>query len=70
MASNTGFVSSIEPLSSRKDFSSRCLLLQRLPKFVEQSRVLDGNDSLVGEGLDQFDLLRFEWPYGGAVEYE
>jgi hypothetical protein len=33
------------------------LLLQRLPQFVEQPRVLDGYDSLGCEVLDQLDLL-------------
>ncbi len=46
----------------------RGLLLQRLAeigralaKFVEQPRVLDGDDSLVGEIRDQLDLLIGEW---------
>ena len=30
--------------------------------LVEQPRVLDGNDRLVGEGGDQLDLLVGEWP--------
>ena len=34
------------------------LLLQRLPSFVEQPRVLDGNDGLVGESSHHFDLFR------------
>src|SRR5262249_59396306 len=33
------------------------LLLQRLPQLVEQTCVLDGDDGLVGETLDQLDLL-------------
>src|SRR5437867_9303453 len=33
------------------------LLLQRLAQLVEQARVLDGDDGLVGEILDQLDLL-------------
>ena len=28
-----------------------------LAQFVQQSRILDGDDGLVGEGLDQLDLL-------------
>src|SRR5262249_48509803 len=35
----------------------RGLLLQRLPQFVEQPRVLDGDDGLGGEVLQQLDLL-------------
>ena len=41
---------------------SRGLLLQRLPQFIEQPRILDGDDSLGGEVLDQRDLLVREWP--------
>ena len=33
------------------------LLLQRLPQFVEQPRILDGDDGLRGEVLHQLDLL-------------
>ena len=43
----------------------RRLLLQRLAQFsrarlhlVEQADILDGDHRLVGEGLDQLDLLR------------
>jgi hypothetical protein len=49
---------------SLKDLRTRCLLLQCLSKvrgalaqFVEQPRVLNGNDGLGSEVLDQFDLL-------------
>ena len=33
------------------------LLLQRFAQLVEQPRVLNGDDGLIGEGLDQRDLL-------------
>ena len=33
------------------------LLLQRFAQLVEQTRVLDGDDSLIREVLDQLDLL-------------
>src|SRR5260370_12268581 len=33
------------------------LLLQRFPQLVEQARVLDGNDGLIGKGLEKRDLL-------------
>ena len=33
---------------------------------LEQSRVLDGDDGLVGEGLDQFDLLVVECRHARA----
>src|SRR5215813_4072465 len=32
------------------------MLLQRLAEFVEETRVLDCDDSLMGEGLEQGDL--------------
>jgi hypothetical protein len=42
----------------------RCdLLLKRLTQFVEQPRVLYGDDSLGREVLHQLDLLVREWPY-------
>ena len=51
------------------------LLVQRfgqLPRALllrlEQSRVLNGDDGLVGEGLDQLDLLLGERPYGSAMQ--
>ena len=44
------------------------LLLQRLPQFVEQPRVLDGDDGLGGEVLHQRDLLVGEWPNFLAVD--
>src|SRR5271157_5996183 len=36
------------------------LLLQRFAQLVQQPRVLDGNDRLVGEGRHQLDLFRSE----------
>src|SRR5262249_16036747 len=33
------------------------LLLQRFTQFVEQARVLNGNDGLLGEIADKLDLL-------------
>ncbi|MFZ1152920.1 MAG: hypothetical protein WAR76_24835 [Xanthobacteraceae bacterium] len=38
------------------------LLLERLPQFVEQPRVLDGDDGLSGEVCNQRDLLVGERP--------
>ena len=35
--------------------------LQRLPQFVEQPRVLDGNDCLGSKVRDQLNLLVSEW---------
>ena len=34
-----------------------------MPQFVEQSRVLDGDDGLGSEVRDQFDLLVGEWAH-------
>src|SRR5262249_13957447 len=55
----------------------RGLLLQRLreivgalAQFVEQPRVLDGDDGLGGEVLDQFDLLVREWLHLGTTDCE
>src|SRR5262249_5819267 len=39
----------------------RGLLLQRLPQFIEQPRILDGDDGLGGEVRHQRYLLLGEW---------
>ena len=39
-----------------------------LAQFVEQPRVLDGDDRLGGEGLDQLDLLLSKRSYVSAVQ--
>src|SRR5215813_3364204 len=51
------------------DLAERLQLLDRLREFacaclhlVEQAHVLDGDDGLVGKGLDQLDLLVAERP--------
>src|ERR1700674_3506571 len=51
-----------------QDFRRRGLALQRLAEiprfcldFVEQPRVLDRDQRLIGEGLDELDLTRREW---------
>src|SRR5215467_11846253 len=36
-----------------QDFTRSCLLLQRLLKFLKQPHVLDGDNCLVGEGLNK-----------------
>ena len=41
-----------------------------LPLSLEQPHILDCNDRLVGEGLDQLDLLVSERPYGSALQKE
>ena len=46
-----------------QDLARRRLLLQRFLEFLEQPHVLDGDDRLVGEGLEQLDLLVGEGPH-------
>ncbi len=40
-----------------KDFSRGRLPLQRLARLVEQPRVLDCDDSLIGKGLEQLHVV-------------
>ena len=71
MASNTGCRSTGERLMTLKHLGGRGLLLQRFGKLVacapaqlvEQPRILDRDHGLVGEGLDQLDLLVGERPH-------
>ena len=67
--------SNVERLMTLSTSDGGGLLLQRLGKFaralllrLEQSRVLDGDHRLIGEGLDQLDLLLGERPYGSALQ--
>src|SRR5262249_52516036 len=46
-----------------QDFGSCGLLLQRLAQFVEQARVLDGDDGLGGKIFNQLNLLVGERAY-------
>jgi hypothetical protein len=41
--------------------SRRSLPLQRFAKLVEQPRIFDGDDGLIGEGRHQLDLLIGKW---------
>ena len=41
-----------------EDFGRRGLPLQRLLGLVEQPHILDGDHGLVGEGLQQLDVMR------------
>src|SRR5713101_6484792 len=57
----------LRPADDAQDLSGRRLLLERLgeiavahPQLREQPHVLDGDDRLVGEGLDERDLLLIE----------
>src|SRR5262245_31777510 len=56
-------------------FRGRRLLLKRfaqiicaLMQFVEEPRVLDGDDGLCGEVLDQLDLFVGKWPHLGPID--
>ena len=51
-----------------QDLGRRRLLLQRLFRLVEQPHVLDGDDRLVGEGLEELDLLVGERPHLGPPD--
>ena len=50
-----------------EDVRSRGLLFKRLFRLVEQAHVLDGDHGLVGEGLEQFDLMIAEWSRLGSA---
>ena len=49
-----------------QDVSGGGLALQRLLRLLEQPRVLDGDDGLVGEGLQQLNVMRDECTGLGA----
>ena len=75
MASNTGCRSPGELEMTLQHLAGRGLLLQRLgqivgalAQFVEQPRVLDGDDGLGGEVLHQLDLLVGERPHLLAID--
>ena len=53
----TGWRSVGELEMTRRISRGRRLLLERLFRLVEQAHVLDGDHRLVGEGLEQRDLL-------------
>ena len=57
MVSNTGSRSPGERTDDAQHVGGGGLLLQRLPQFVQQPRVLDGDDGLGGEVLHQRDLF-------------
>ena len=62
IASNTGCMSVGDWLITLQDLARRRLLLERLLGLVEQAHVLDRDHRLVGEGLEQRDLLVRKWP--------
>ena len=62
IASNTGCMSVGELLITRRISRGRGLLLERLLGLVEQAHVLDRDHRLVGERLEQRDLLVVERP--------
>ena len=68
MAANTGSKITGRAADDLQHLRRCRLLLQRLRELpralllrLEQPRVLDGDHRLVGEGLDQLDLLVGEW---------
>ena len=56
-ASTPGFNSPGDEPDDAQDFGGHLMLLQRLSQFVEQARVLNGDDGLSGEVLHERDLL-------------
>ena len=56
--------------SARSSLDRAAEFVGALAQFVEQSRILDGDDCLVGEGLDQLDLLVGEGLHLVAVDDE
>src|SRR5262249_4439116 len=46
------------------------LLLQRFAQLVEQPRVLDGDDGLVGEGCQKSDVILLERSHLGPANYD
>ena len=68
IVSNTGSSSPGEQLMTRSTSGSPSAapaphsVIRALAQLVEQARVLDGDDGLVGEILDQLDLLFGKWP--------
>ena len=53
-----------------QDLGGRCLLLQRLAQLVEQARVLDGDDGLIGEGCQKSDVILLERAHLGPANYD
>src|SRR6516225_11421349 len=51
-----------------ENVSRRGLTVEAFAQFIQQSRVLDGDDGLSGEALDQLDLLIRERPYLLAID--
>src|SRR6266700_7569510 len=48
----------------------RSLLLQRFAQFIEQTRILDGDDGLLGEIAHQLDMLLAEGAYLLAKDHD
>src|SRR6185369_6051530 len=65
------------PADDIQHFAHCGLVLEGLLQFafarllsLEQPRVLDGDDGLVGEGLQQRNLFLSEWPHFHAANHE
>ena len=57
IASNTGCTSDGEDGDDLQDVGGGGLPLQRFARLVEQPRILDGDHGLIGEGLQQLDMV-------------
>ena len=65
--SSTGWISVGELAMTPKISLVAVCCSKRLLEFLEQPDVLDGDDRLVGEGLEQLDLRRGEGAHLGAT---
>src|SRR5688572_5444257 len=53
-----------------ENFTRGSLLLQRLLQLLEQAHVFDGDDSLIGKGLQKLDLRRGERTHVNATRVQ
>ena len=63
IAWNTGSSSPGDELMTRSTSDVAVCCSSDLPQFIEQPRVLDGDDGLGGEACNKINLLVGEWPY-------
>ena len=65
--SSTACRSNVDRLIDLRTSAVAVCCMKRLAQFVEQTRVLDGDDGLLGETADQLNLLLGERPHLLAV---
>src|SRR5215831_17202424 len=53
-----------------EDLGGRRLLLQRFAQLIEQARVLDGDDGLIGEACQKSDVILLERAHLGPANYD